>query len=70
MAILNGFVDYAINNQREQISADLKVIISNRLRELDTQINAARSSYHSEKEGKIATLVEADTLQKPVWKMS
>ena len=58
------FVDYAINNQREQISADLKVIISNRLRELDTQINAARSSYHSEKEGKIATLVEADTLQK------
>ena len=64
VAILNGFVDYAINNQREQISADLKVIISNRLRELDTQINAARSSYHSEKEGKIATLVEADTLQK------
>lgn len=59
--ILNGFVEYAINNQREQISADLKVIINNRLRELEAKINAARSSYRSEKEGEIATLVEADT---------
>ena len=62
--ILNGFIDYAINNQREQISADLKVIIRNRLRELEAQIDAARSSYRSDKEGKIATLVEGDTLQK------
>ena len=64
VAILNGFVDYAINKQREQISADLKVIISNRLRELDAQINAARSSYLSDKQGKIASFLEADTLQK------
>jgi len=64
VAILNGFVDYAINKQREQISADLKVIISNRLRELDAQINAARSSYMSDKQGKIASFLEADTLQK------
>ena len=64
VSILNGFVDYAINKQREQISADLKVIISNRLRELDAQINAARSSYLSDKQGKIASFLEADTLQK------
>ena len=64
VAILNGFVDYAINKQREQISADLKVIISNRLRELDAQINAARSSYLSDKQGKIASFLEADSLQK------
>lgn len=64
VAILNGFVDYAINKQREQISADLKVIISNRLRELDAQINAARSSYLSDKQGKIASFLEADALQK------
>ena len=64
VAILNGFVDYAINKQREQISADLKVIISNRLREQDAQINAARSSYLSDKQGKIASFLEADTLQK------
>jgi len=62
--ILNGFVEYAINNQREQISADLKVIINNRLRELEEKINAARSGYHADKEGKIATLVEADSLQR------
>lgn len=62
--ILNGFVEYAINNQREQISADLKIIINNRLRELEEKINAARSGYRADKEGKIATLAEADTLQR------
>ena len=61
--ILNGFIEYAINKQREQISADLKVIINNRLAELETKINAARSSYRIEKKGKIAALVESDTLQ-------
>lgn len=62
--ILNGFIEYAINNQREQISAYLEVIINNRLRELEEKINAARSEYQADKEGKIATLVEADTLQR------
>lgn len=62
--ILNGFVEYAINNQRAQIGADLKVIINNRLRELEEKIDAARSGYKSDKEGKIATLVESDTLQR------
>ena len=62
--ILNGFVEYAINSQREQISADLKVIINNRLRELETKINSARSSYRTEKEGKIAALVESDILKR------
>ncbi len=62
--ILNGFIEYAINNQRDQISADLKVIINNRLSELDTKINSARSSYLLEKEGKVAYLVESDKLQR------
>ncbi len=62
--ILNGFVEYAINIQRQQISADLKIIISNRLGELETKINSARSSYHVQKEGKIAALVESDKLKR------
>lgn len=61
--ILNGFVEYAINSQREQISADLKVIINNRLRELDGKINAARSAYQSDKEGEIAALTESDKVK-------
>ena len=61
--ILNGFVEYAINSQREQIGADLKVIINNRLRELDEKITAARSAYRSDKQAKIAGLTETDTVQ-------
>lgn len=61
--ILNGFVEYAIDSQREQIGADLKVIINNRLRELDEKITAARSAYRSDKQTKIAGLTETDTVQ-------
>ena len=61
--ILNGFVEYAINSQREQIGADLKVIINNRLRELDEKITAARSAYRYDKQAKIAGLTETDTVQ-------
>ena len=61
--ILNGFDEYAIDSQREQIGADLKVIINNRLRELDEKITAARSAYRSDKQAKIAGLTETDTVQ-------
>ncbi|QVL21686.1 LPS O-antigen chain length determinant protein WzzB [Pseudomonas qingdaonensis] len=62
--ILNGFVQYAIENERKQIADDLKVIISNRLSEVDTKLNAARAAYYAAKEGKIATLLEADNLKR------
>lgn len=62
--ILNGFVQYAIENERKQIADDLKVIISNRLSEVDTKLDAARAAYDAEKEGKIATLLEADNLKR------
>ena len=62
--ILNGFVDYAINTERDQIAADLKVIVNNRLTELTGKIDAARSSYENGKEARIASLEEADALKR------
>ncbi|MGO2286035.1 LPS O-antigen chain length determinant protein WzzB [Pseudomonas lundensis] len=62
--ILNGFVDYAINAEREQIAADLKVIVNNRLTELKGKIDAARASYENDKASRIATLQEADNLKR------
>ena len=62
--ILNGFVDYAIAAEREQIAADLKVIVNNRLTELKGKLDAARASYETDKEGRIATLLEADSLKR------
>ncbi|MGB3126633.1 MAG: Wzz/FepE/Etk N-terminal domain-containing protein, partial [Pseudomonas sp.] len=64
VAILNGFVDYAIAAEREQVGADLKVIVNNRLAELKGKIDAARANYETEKESKIATLLEADRLKR------
>ena len=62
--ILNGFVDYAVKAEREQIASDLKVIVNNRLTELKGKIDAARSSYEMGKEARIATLQEADNLKR------
>lgn len=64
VAILNGFVDYAIAAEREQVGADLKVIVNNRLNELKGKIDAARANYETDKESKIAKLLEADRLKR------
>ncbi|ATN13380.1 chain-length determining protein [Pseudomonas sp. FDAARGOS_380] len=64
VAILNGFIDYAIATEREQIAADLDVIVKNRLNELKGKIDAARSAYEVDKEAKIAALREADSLRR------
>lgn len=63
VAILNGLVDYAVAAEREQIAADLKVIVNNRLNEIKGKIDAARSSYETEKQARIAMLLEADKLK-------
>lgn len=64
VAILNGFVDYAIAAERDQIAADLNVIVKNRLSELSGKLGAARSSYEVGKEAKIASLQETDSLRR------
>lgn len=64
VAILNGLVDYAIGTEREQISADVNVIVQNRLRELQGKFDSARSNYNVEKEAKIARFREADSLKR------
>ncbi|CRM21641.1 Wzz/FepE/Etk N-terminal domain-containing protein [Pseudomonas sp. 25 R 14] len=64
VSILNGFVDYAIANEQEQIAADLKVIVKNRLNELEGRYDSARKNYDIEKEAKIASLQEADATRR------
>ncbi len=64
VAILNGFIDYAINLQREQVGADLKVIVNNRLNELQGKIEAARANYEAAKASKIALLLERDKVSR------
>ncbi|WP_443700453.1 Wzz/FepE/Etk N-terminal domain-containing protein [Pseudomonas sp.] len=64
VSVLNKFIDYAIDAERQQIAADLRVIVRNRLTELEGKIEAARSSYRTEKEARIAKLREADNLKR------
>lgn len=62
--VLNGLVQYALEKERKQISQDLKVIIKNRLKEVDAQLAVARVNYDGDKESKIAVLREEDSLKR------
>ena len=64
VAILNGFVNYAIDTEREQIASDMRVIIKNRLTEIAGKLDAARANYEIDKEAKIASLNELDNLHR------
>lgn len=62
--LVNGFVDYAIAQQRAQVGADMSVIVNNRLAEVKGKIEAARANYESEKAAKIARLQENDSVKR------
>lgn len=62
--VVNSFVQYALDDVRQQIAADLDTLIGNRLSQLDKNMAAARESYEATKEIKIAQLSEADALKR------
>ncbi|MBE7927499.1 Wzz/FepE/Etk N-terminal domain-containing protein [Pseudomonas saudiphocaensis] len=62
--VVNGFVQYSLNNVRQQVAADLETLISNRLNQLEAQMAAARANYEASKEIQIAKLSEADALKR------
>ena len=64
VSILNEFIEFAIATERQQIGADLSVIVKNRLNEIEGKLKAARSSYEIGKEAKIANLAEADVIRR------
>lgn len=64
VAILNGFVDYAIGLARDEVGGALNVIVANRLNELKGKIDAARANYETGKESRIAKLLEADNVKR------
>lgn len=62
--IVNGFVQYSLDNVRKEIGADLETLIANRLSQLEKKMAAARANYEATKEVKIAKLTEEDTLKR------
>ncbi|UPF05429.1 Wzz/FepE/Etk N-terminal domain-containing protein [Pseudomonas mosselii] len=63
-AVLNGLVQYAIERERALIAKDLDVMIKNRVRDLDSELAAARVNYVAEREKEIAELLEGDGLKR------
>lgn len=62
--VLNDFISFAIQRQRAQLTDDLKVIVDNRLSEVDEKLAVAVSEYEVGKESKIARLLEDDAVKR------
>lgn len=62
--ILNGLVQFALEREREQISRDLKAVIGNRVKEIDSKLAVVRVNYDADKVSQIAVLHEEDALQR------
>lgn len=60
--VVNGLVTFVLETERARIASDLKVLIANRLFNIEQKIEAARASYDASKQAQIAALLEQDTL--------
>jgi LPS O-antigen subunit length determinant protein (WzzB/FepE family) len=62
VSIVNGFVEFVLQKEREAIASDLDGLIKNRLANLETKIEASRAHYQAEKDAEIAQLLEDNEL--------
>jgi chain length determinant protein (polysaccharide antigen chain regulator) len=63
-SVVNGFVAYVLELERQEIADDLESLINNRLASLDMNMQAQRASYTASKQAKIAALLEEDALKR------
>lgn len=62
--IVNELVQHALAEQRQVIAEDIRILVGNRLNDLDRRIAAARAAYDADKQSRIAHLTEADQLRR------
>lgn len=62
--IVNGLIDYVVQQERIAIAEDVEVIIRNRLAKLEQRMAAERAAYQADKQAKVASLSEADALKR------
>jgi len=63
-SVVNGFVAYVLELERQEIADDLESLISNRLSSLDMKTEAQRANYNASKEAAIAALLEKSALRR------
>lgn len=62
--VLNGFVDFVVRAERQNIADEFEVILKNRINEIDRSLDAARAAYDIEKHARIARLQESDSIRR------
>lgn len=68
VAVVNGLISNAIQLERQRIKSDIDVLIENRLNQIELKTITARAKYEAEKEARIATLLETNSLKRATLK--
>lgn len=63
-SVVNDFVAYVLELERQEIAEDIESLIGNRLAGLAARMDAERASYDATKEAKIASLLEESALKR------
>ena len=63
-SVVNGFVAFVLEQERQEIAIDLDSLIRNRLASLEMKMEAQRASYNASKEAAIAALIEENALKR------
>ncbi len=63
VSVVNEFVDFVLDHEREAIGREVAHLAANRLVGLEGQIAAGRAAYESSKESEIAALLEKDAIK-------
>lgn len=59
----NDFIQFAMARERQRLEDDFNAVVANRLAVLERQVSSYRASYTTEKESRIAALLENDSLR-------
>ncbi|QXH55422.1 GNVR domain-containing protein [Pseudomonas maumuensis] len=64
VGLVRDFTRYVVNGEKERISSDLKVLVTNRISQIEKDLESKKAAYEAELSSKIASLLEQDQLKK------
>ncbi|MFD2641177.1 GNVR domain-containing protein [Pseudomonas japonica] len=64
VGITKDFTNYVVTSEKERVTSGLKILIANRITQVEKNLESKKAGYEAEKDSKIATLLEKDQLKR------
>ncbi|OAI83820.1 Wzz/FepE/Etk N-terminal domain-containing protein [Pseudomonas putida] len=64
VGLARDFTSYVVNAEKEKVASDFKVLVANRIAQVERTLESKKAAYEAEKDSRIAALLEKDQLKK------